>query len=69
MKLDTVWFGNKHAGFYVNTKTLNSKSIIFSFGVGENISFDEQLIKEFNCIIYALVSPPNFRTKSVKQFD
>ena len=28
IKLDTTWFGNKHAGFYVNTKSLNSKSII-----------------------------------------
>lgn len=58
IKLDTVWFGNKHAGFYVNTKGLNSKSIIYSFGVGEDISFDEKLIKEYNCTIYAFDPTP-----------
>lgn len=58
IKLDTTWFGNKHAGFYVNTKSLNSKSIIYSFGVGEDISFDEKLINEYNCYIYAFDPTP-----------
>jgi hypothetical protein len=47
VKLLTKWYGNTNAGFYVYTKPLNSKSIIYSFGVGEDISFDEELIKEF----------------------
>lgn len=58
ISLATTWFGNKHAGFFVDTKSLNSKSIIYSFGVGEDISFDEKLIDEYNCRIYAFDPTP-----------
>ena len=58
IKLETTWFGNKHAGFFVNTKPLNADSIVYSFGVGEDISFDEKLIQNFGCSIYAFDPTP-----------
>jgi len=58
IELETSWFGNKHAGFFVDTKLLNSKSIMYSFGVGEDISFDEKLINSYNCTVYAFDPTP-----------
>ena len=58
IKIDSKWYGTKHAGFFVYTKFLNSDSVLYSFGVGEDISFDEELISEFNCIIYAFDPTP-----------
>lgn len=58
VKLFTKWYGNSRAGFYVYPALLNSNSIIYSFGVGEDISFDEELINEFNCTIYGFDPMP-----------
>jgi FkbM family methyltransferase len=56
------WFGNKHAGFFVVPGLLNKESIVYSFGVGEDISFDEQLIAAFGCTVYGFDPTP----KSIK---
>jgi FkbM family methyltransferase len=56
------WYGSKDAGFYVSTDKLNNKSVIYSFGVGEDISFDLGLIDKFNCNVFAFDPTP----KSIK---
>lgn len=58
MKISTKWYGNSSAGFHVYTELLNSNSIIYSFGVGEDISFDEELINEFNCSVFGFDPTP-----------
>lgn len=58
IELETSWFGNKHAGFFVYTKLLNSNSIVYSFGVGNDISFDNELINDYNCKVYAFDPTP-----------
>lgn len=58
INIKTKLFGNIGAGFYVDTNKLSSSSIIYSFGVGEDISFDLQLINEFNCQIFAFDPTP-----------
>ena len=35
-----VWIGNSYGGFFVNSDMLNSSSVVLSFGIGEDISFD-----------------------------
>lgn len=52
------WYGNNYGGFYVNPDFITKDSIIYSFGVGEDISFDEALIKEFNCSVYGFDPTP-----------
>ena len=37
---------------YLNTKDLNSKSVVYSIGIGTDASFDLELINTFNCEIY-----------------
>jgi FkbM family methyltransferase len=58
LKLPTHWFGNPHAGFYVYTRHLNTESIVYSFGVGEDISFDLELIKQIQCKVFAFDPTP-----------
>lgn len=35
-----VWIGNSYGGFFVNPDMLNSSSVVLSFGIGEDMSFD-----------------------------
>lgn len=52
------WYGNDYGGFYVYPATLNSNSVVYSFGVGEHISFDRTLIEKHQCHIYAFDPTP-----------
>lgn len=56
------WFGNDYGGFFVSPKNINENSIIYSFGIGEDVSFDEALINKFNCKVFAFDPTP----KSIK---
>jgi FkbM family methyltransferase len=54
----TKWLGNINAGFFVVPEWLNNESIVYSFGVGEDISFDEQVIADFGCSVYGFDPTP-----------
>lgn len=58
IKCNHNWYGKKHAGFYVCDDILNKDSIIYSFGVGEDITFDVALIAKFSCHVYAFDPTP-----------
>ncbi len=51
-------FGSDYGGWNVITNNINSSSIIYSFGVGEDASFDIALIKRFGLLIYAFDPTP-----------
>jgi len=57
IKIPAKWFGNLYGGFYVHP-ILNQSSIVYSFGVGEDISFDLGLIDKYNCQIFAFDPTP-----------
>ena len=38
------WYGSEYGGFYVCPSLLNSQSVVYSFGVGEDISFACRLV-------------------------
>ena len=40
------------ANYLVNEKLINSNSIIYTYGVGTSISFEEQISNKFNCDVY-----------------
>jgi FkbM family methyltransferase len=52
------WLGNNYGGFYVYPDMLCRESVIYSFGVGEDISFDLGLIERYNCNVYAFDPTP-----------
>lgn len=43
----------RYGGYYIYDKLLNEKSIVYSCGIGEDISFDQALIKKIGCKVFA----------------
>jgi FkbM family methyltransferase len=60
--LDHEWYGNKYGGFNVAPNLIEKKGIIYSFGIGEDISFDRTVIKNHGCDVFAFDPTP----KSIK---
>lgn len=58
VKCKHIWYGNKYGGFYVSPEFLDENSIIYSFGIGEDISFDRALIDNHNCHIFGFDPTP-----------
>lgn len=52
------WYGSKYGGFYVCPDILNNKSVVYSFGAGEDISFDIALIDNHHCSVYGFDPTP-----------
>jgi len=50
--------GSEHSNWDFNPDTLNSESIVYSFGVGEDISFDLALIDRFGVTVHAFDPTP-----------
>lgn len=53
-----IWYGSSYGGFYVNTDLLNQDSIVYSFGIGKDISFDLCCIKKHGCKVFAFDPTP-----------
>ena len=58
IKINKKWYGNDYGGFYIYQKLLNPDSIVYSFGIGEDISFDNAVIKNHKCYLYAFDPTP-----------
>lgn len=62
VKTPTRYFGNEYGGYAVAPNTLQERSIVYSFGVGEDISFDLDIMQQCNAEVYAFDPTP----KSIK---
>lgn len=58
VRVEKAWFGNDYGGFYVCPKFLNADSIVYSVGVGEDVSFDLGVIGRFGCSVFAFDPTP-----------
>ena len=58
IKLNKKWIGNDYGGFYVASDFLNQESVVYSFGIGEDISFDTELIGLYGCIVHGFDPTP-----------
>ena len=58
INIEKEWLGNSYGGFYINTNGLNENSIVYSIGIGEDISFDLDVISKFNCKVFAFDPTP-----------
>ncbi|MDQ3017775.1 MAG: FkbM family methyltransferase [Bacteroidota bacterium] len=57
--IQSKWYGSSYGGFFIIPTLLQSSSIVYSFGIGKDISFDEKVINEHGCNIYAFDPTPN----------
>jgi FkbM family methyltransferase len=58
VKCNHVWYGNTYGGFYLCPELLDENSIIYSFGIGEDISFDNAIIKNHNSNVFGFDPTP-----------
>lgn len=52
------YLGNMGAGWMTETQKLCADSVVFSFGVGTDISWDLALIQKFGCTVHAFDPTP-----------
>ena len=55
---DLVRLGSAYGGWWVPAGLLDARSIVYSAGVGEDVSFDLALIERFQCHIWAIDPTP-----------
>jgi FkbM family methyltransferase len=53
-----VWLGNEGACWCVCPDNLSASSVVYSFGVGEDVSFDLELIRRFHVQLHAFDPTP-----------
>ncbi|MFD1768149.1 FkbM family methyltransferase [Sphingobacterium suaedae] len=57
-KIPKVWYGSDYGGFYVHPTPLDHNAIVYSFGIGEDISFDTAMIAEHGCQVFGFDPTP-----------
>jgi len=65
LNVTTRWYGTPSAGFFIDASQLSKESIVYSFGVGEDISFDTELIAATACRVFGFDPTP----KSIKYIE
>ncbi|MGY4330317.1 FkbM family methyltransferase [Bradyrhizobium sp. LB7.2] len=58
VSIDDRILGSDYGGWSVDCSLLGEKSIVYSFGVGEDISFDLELIRRVGCNVHAFDPTP-----------
>jgi len=57
-KRDKQWYGNGYGGFYLDPTLLTDHAIVYSFGIGEDISFDLSIIEKHDCEVFGFDPTP-----------
>lgn len=58
IKCNKVRLGSDYGGWVICPDTISEDSIVYSFGIGEDISFDLELIKNYKCRVFAFDPTP-----------
>jgi len=58
LRCNREWYGNVYGGFFVNPALLSQQSVVYSFGIGEDISFDRMMIEQHHCQLFAFDPTP-----------
>ena len=56
--INSTRLGSEHGGWNIPDDMISSKSIIYSGGIGTDISFDRALIEKFSCTVHAFDPTP-----------
>ena len=74
IRKDKQWIGNSYGGFYLANNSINKDSIIYSIGIGEDVSFDVDIIEKYGCKVFAFDPTPKsvnwvYKNVSNKNFN
>ncbi|MEH0155885.1 FkbM family methyltransferase [Limibacter armeniacum] len=58
VKCKYSWYGNDYGGFYVCDEILGENAIVYSFGIGLDISFDRTMIERYGCQVFGFDPTP-----------
>lgn len=58
LKVSTIRLGSDYGGWVINPEILNKNSIVYSFGIGEDVSFDLAVIEKFGTTVHAFDPTP-----------
>lgn len=56
--LSKEWYGSVYGGFFVHPERITKNSIIYSFGIGKDITFDKKCIKNHQCTVFGFDPTP-----------
>ncbi|MCB0686935.1 MAG: FkbM family methyltransferase [Saprospiraceae bacterium] len=56
--LPIKWYGSGYGGFYICPQFLTEKSIVYSFGIGKDISFDKKCMQYHSCEVFGFDPTP-----------
>ncbi|MCU4156683.1 FkbM family methyltransferase [Carboxylicivirga sp. A043] len=58
IKVNHEWVGSSNGGFFVAPEYIKPGSVVYSFGIGQDISFDRLLIEKYNCQVFGFDPTP-----------
>ena len=58
IEVPSLHLGSEYGGYVVASACVNADSIVYSFGIGEDLSFDLALIERFGCTVHAFDPTP-----------
>lgn len=58
LSIPEEFHGSDYGGWTIASNKLNEKSVVYSFGIGEDTTFDLSIINKFNCTVYGFDPTP-----------
>ncbi len=58
MAVPSVFLGTSYGGYAVLPESLSADAVVYSFGLGEDVSFDLELIARFGCTVHGFDPTP-----------
>src|SRR5436190_1739795 len=52
------WHGSSYGGRMILANSLHASSVVYSFGIGRDISFDESIIEKYGCDVHGFDPTP-----------
>jgi FkbM family methyltransferase len=56
--VSALFLGTSYGGYAVAPNLLSRESVVYSFGLGEDVSFDLALIERFGCVVHGFDPTP-----------
>lgn len=56
--LPTRFYGSRYGGWSVLADSVGQDSVVYSFGIGEDVSFDLELIRSTGCVVHGFDPTP-----------